>query len=164
MPISIRYSPNRVNPGRIKLTMVNGELERMAETLNYLCASGAASGKISFYNSYPIEVKSDKVCMTFANNQSCRPLLCQVEMPAVNSKGDHLIQVDIKGRTEGSQGSSGISLTDKSAKEIILRESDLPAGSDRKLDQGGVSLEWTRKKFPLISRTMNQLIFGFSKD
>lgn len=134
MPISIHYSSNRVNPGEIRLTMVNGDLERIGEKLNYLCASGAAKGRVSFYNSYPAEVKSDSICMAFSNNQSCRPLLCQVEMPAVDSKGQHLMQVNIKGRRERTTGTSGISLTDKSAQEIILRASDLPAGSDMKVD------------------------------
>lgn len=130
MSVSLRYSPNRVNPGRVRLKMVNGELERIGEKLNYLCASGAAQGKVSFYNSYPLEVKTDRVCMKFTSNQSCRPLLCQVGMPEVESQGEHLMRVTIEGRTQGANGGpSGISKTEKTAEEIILRKSDLPSGS-----------------------------------
>ncbi|MBN2094654.1 MAG: hypothetical protein JW727_01270 [Candidatus Aenigmarchaeota archaeon] len=92
MPIAIKYSEKEVGLGRLNLTVVDGQLDRIAGFLDRACMMGKSScknqssAKISL--DYPLSYSEGELCIGL-KNKDCRKLLCELDMKDIKSKGTY---------------------------------------------------------------------------
>lgn len=102
LPITIRLNRTTSRYGRIKITAVRGEMERIASFIEDIClkASKNPQEKITvskeIYFSYPISYDGSKLRM----KKSARKLDCKypIEFEDITEKGDYAIQVNYSPR------------------------------------------------------------------
>lgn len=96
MPIAIRYSATKVNPGRISVEMFSGDLERVAGFIDHVCMAGKRSNsKFSvgrtFNIDHPITVSNNTICLVLGKDKVCRDLYCDTVFEGVSVAGEYKI-------------------------------------------------------------------------
>jgi len=96
MPIAIRYSAMKVNPGRIHVEMFSGDLERITGLIDYVCMAGTRSyAKFSDERTlnidHPITVSNNTVCLVLGKDKVCRDLYCDTVFEGVSVPGEYKI-------------------------------------------------------------------------
>lgn len=99
MPVALKYSEKEVGVGKMRLTIFDGELQRVAGFFDRACEMGKA-GSLSqdsqvFYLSYPVSYEGGQLCIGMKNKE-CRRTLCELEMEDITSKGTYRIKVSFE--------------------------------------------------------------------
>ncbi|MEM7826713.1 MAG: hypothetical protein QXQ40_00635 [Candidatus Aenigmatarchaeota archaeon] len=86
MPIAIRYSSKRINPGKMYVSIVYGELESFAGFLDLACSlRREQKAAIAFEETMRIE--GNRLCV----RNACRELFCEIIGPKEISPGNYII-------------------------------------------------------------------------
>ena len=99
IPVAIRHSVNEVNVGRMSITLVDGELEKIAGFLDWSCKMGML-GKMSS-SSTDVQISSpityDRSNNYLCSGNACRKLLCTlIGFEDMKSGGTYSISVDFR--------------------------------------------------------------------
>lgn len=78
-PVSIRVNSSFLQPGRLKLKFVDGELEEIAGMINKVCDT-KTSLKQKIFTSYTLFSDGNKICQQVYNEMICRKAYCKVNM------------------------------------------------------------------------------------
>jgi len=92
IPVALKYSEKQVGVGRIKLTVIDGELEKIAGFLDRACMMGLTGGlnqsSAKVQISYPLSYIESQLCIGM-KNKDCRKTLCQLEIEELKSAGNY---------------------------------------------------------------------------
>lgn len=99
MPVALKYSEKEVGVGKIRLTVFDGELQRIAGFLDRACEMGK-SGVLNqtsqtFQISYPISYERGQLCIGM-KNKACRKTFCELEMESITAKGSYKLKVSFE--------------------------------------------------------------------
>jgi hypothetical protein len=92
MPVALKYSEKQVGVGEMKVTIIDGELERVAGFIDRACmmgktrSSNQSSAKIQI--SYPLSYIDNQLCIGM-KNKDCRRTLCKLEMEDLKAAGNY---------------------------------------------------------------------------
>ena len=99
IPVAIRYSERSVKSGKISITLVDGELEKVAGFLDLSCKLGmlgqanTTTTKVSL--SYPVTYIDNNLCIS-SNPKRCRKVLCELDFEDMKSKGEYRLSTSFK--------------------------------------------------------------------
>ncbi len=96
MPIALRYSPTKVNPGRITVTTFAGDLERVSGFIDYVCMAGRRSfatysDSRTFHIDYPITYENNTMCLVLGKDKICRDTYCYLFFEGIPVAGEYKI-------------------------------------------------------------------------
>jgi len=99
MPVALKYSEKEVGIGKIRLTIFDGDLQKVAGFLDRSCTMGRA-GLINqtsqaFQISYPISYEGGQLCIGM-KNKACRKTLCDINMENITAKGNYRLEVSFE--------------------------------------------------------------------
>jgi len=101
MPVAIRRSEKLVTPGKMEVTLVDGELEKLAGAIDWLCQLGKkgrlTESPFTIYTHGTIEYDTNKnyLCLTptGSKQKNCRQMLCQLEFEGLKSAGEYMLSL-----------------------------------------------------------------------
>jgi hypothetical protein len=91
LPITIRIKDNQIQPGRITIKMVDGELEELVGVLDDVCISNITK-ELRLSLSYPVEEKNGYVCMRIEKEDICKKTYCKVNHFSIN-QGSYTLSI-----------------------------------------------------------------------
>lgn len=94
IPVAIKISDKRIEPGSIKLTLFKGQLESLAGLIDWVCTVGISMEK-KLYISYPVRLEGREICMENLGQKFCRKLTCRLRIyfPEIKTPGFYNIFV-----------------------------------------------------------------------
>jgi len=100
IPVAIRYSEDKIELGKMEITLVDGELEKLAGFFDWSCKLGQlnelTSSKTEIVLSEPVSYDSEKNELCIGTGlKSCRKLVCElVYFNGFQTKGSYSISVN----------------------------------------------------------------------
>jgi len=90
IPVVVRYDQSAFLPGMMSITLVNGELERLAGFIEESCFTEKES-TLTLHLNYPVELKGNKICMKFKSGDKCQKLACEktIEFHEIERPGNY---------------------------------------------------------------------------
>lgn len=77
IPVVIRYDQSTFLPGTMRITLVNGKLERLIGFIEETCFTEKES-VLTLYLNYPVRLRNgNKMCMEFKSGEKCQKLACE---------------------------------------------------------------------------------------
>jgi hypothetical protein len=105
IPIAIRYSDKLIRPGTMTIYLVNGELERIAGSLDWICElhkeQQVQQISVQIYTSYPLSYDSNSnlLCQVSKTN-SCRIMDCDLAFAGFKAPGTYMLRISFLGDKE----------------------------------------------------------------
>lgn len=105
MPIAIRYSDSLTRPGTMIIHLVDGELERIAGAIDWICElhkeNRLLQTTVQIHTSYPLtyDANSKLLCQVSKTN-SCRITDCNLDFAGFKAPGTYLLRINFAGDKE----------------------------------------------------------------
>lgn len=98
MPIAIRYGDRDVRPGLMTVTVVDGELEKIAGMFDWTCqmmkADRLKSFSVTIHTSHGItyDKGNDEICF-LTKDRICKVMSCPLDFKELKSSGDYILTI-----------------------------------------------------------------------
>jgi len=105
IPIAIRYSDKLTRPGTMGIHLVDGELERIAGAIDWICElykeRQIVQTSVQIHTSYPLtyDANSRLLCQVSKTN-SCRITDCNLDFAGFKAPGTYLLRINFAGDKE----------------------------------------------------------------
>lgn len=101
MPVAIRRSAKLVTPGKMEIRLVDGELEKIAGTIDWFCQLGKrgrmtkSSFSVYTHGTVSYDAAENNLCLTPSGSKkkSCRQMVCQLDFAGLKSPGEHMLSL-----------------------------------------------------------------------
>ena len=93
--INVYFNESTILPGRMAITIVDGEMEKFLNAIEQACSTGK-SIQFSMFFSYPTYLEKNSICMDFLSGKNCQRIGCEIPVSFAGIKNPGNYKIDVQ--------------------------------------------------------------------